>query len=210
MRTDWDPEAGQGGFGRRFRPNVAVIHVIGLRPGSHTARVDFVDHYVARMLALPCRLRDGRVEEKSATCACQVRAVGLAKGIRMLARAGIEVEDPDLEDVARLGAADFDRTRQNVPAGALGKDALDVGIVHPHPLVLVGVVADQLDGEEVAALRGQDRRKLATENSLLRRVDGAGQVVVHRSARIAIGIRRGCRGDQRADSGAPEDRPAHN
>ena len=145
-----------------------------LRPVALAAGVDFVDR------ADLARLRVGdQIVVVEAPPRRRVAAERLAGVGRIGARPRLHVHDANFEDVARLGAADIDRTGADVHAEAFAcaapeelavdrpgaaaidallvlgpqKDALGARIALDHALgIVVGVVRQGFDGDVVAGI----------------------------------------------------------
>jgi len=102
-----------------------AIVVDGFRPVFAAGRIDLVDgDDLARL-----RLLD-HVVVVITPPGSRIAAEGLAAEVRIAGRTRAEIENAYLEDVARLGAADVDRTGEDMDAKALAGAASMDGSIH--------------------------------------------------------------------------------
>ncbi len=211
-----------GGIGLR-RPAEVVD---AFRPVPLAARVDLVDgDHLARLgigqQLLVVEAPPGR----------RVAPEALALVLRVGARPRPDVDDPDLEDVSRLGLANRDRARADVDAEAFAgappeerrvhragaapvhalallvpvEDALRARIALHHAVgVVVGVVREHLDRDEVTGAHLDLGLEQLAEIPPVHRLVGRGHVVVVLGARHHPGLRVGRR--HRRDAGRRERR----
>ena len=148
--------------------------VDGIRPVALAGRVDLVDGYDLARLRLRHQLLVMEAPPRGRVAAERLSRMG---GVRTGAR--LDVHDPQLDDVAGLGAAHIDRAGADVHTEALAGaapqqlavdrtgaapvhaflvlgpqvDALGAGVTLDHPLgVVVGVMGQGFDGYVVAGI----------------------------------------------------------
>ena len=145
-----------------------------------------------------------------------VAAEGAAGELRQGGRSWLDVENADLEDVARLGAADEDRAGADMDAEPLAgaaseersvhrpgaaavdilalprpqEDVLGAGIARDHALVVViGVMGEHLDGDQVAGVDLEPRRKRPAEVPPMNRLGSRREMMVACGALLAASAR---------------------